>query len=62
MKSIVKATVTNNNTGRSYEVWGTDTRPVNLDLVWASQKCWFSPGASVTIADMEGNSKTFRKE
>ena len=62
MKPIVKATVTNNNTSRSYEVYGTDTRPVNLDLVWASQKYWFSSGASVTITDMEGNSKTFKKE
>ena len=33
-----------------------------LDLAWASEKCWFMPGSSVTITDELGNSKTFIKE
>lgn len=53
-------TITNNGTGRSYileaDPWTT------LDLAWASEKCWFMSGSSVTITDDAGNSKTFVKE
>ena len=48
------------NCGREYliEVEPTTT----LDRAWTSQKCWFMPGAIVTITDDNGMSKTFVKE
>lgn len=53
-------TITNNGTGRNYIL---DADPwTTLDLAWASEKCWFMPGSSVTITDDLGNSKTFIKE
>lgn len=45
---------------RSYSVLGNEV--TTIDGVWASQKCWFMPGAVVTIEDDRGNKKTFRKE
>ncbi len=32
------------------------------DLVWDSQKSFFSPGSMVAIRDQEGNRKTYVKE
>ena len=52
--------VTNNHTGRSYEVFGGNT-PTNLDMVWNGEKYWFSKGCSVTITAPNGESKTFTK-
>lgn len=53
-------TITNNSTGRSYTTCGRESD--SLELVWDSQKYWFSVGASVTITDELGRSQTFRKE
>lgn len=53
-------TITNNSTGRSYTICGRESD--SLELVWDSQKYWFSVGASVTITDELGRSQTFRKE
>ena len=44
---------------RSYTVLGNDG--TTLDVVWASQKCWFMPGSVVKITDPEGRSKIFKK-
>ena len=44
---------------RSYTVLGNEV--TTLDMVWASQKCWFMPGSVVKITDPEGHSKTYRK-
>ena len=33
-----------------------------LDMVWASEKCWFMPGSKVTITNESGHSKIFVKE
>lgn len=44
---------------RAYTVIGNEV--TTLDIVWASQKCWFMTGAVVTIMDDHGNSKTFTK-
>lgn len=53
-------TVRNDKTGRSYPVLGRIK--TTLDIVWMSERCWFSTGARVTISDEEGHSKTFIKE
>ena len=55
----MKYTIRNNNTGRTYEV--ESAFQTSLDIVWASEKCWFMPDCSVTITDENGNSKTFTK-
>ena len=55
MKYIVK----NNKTGRAYEV--ESDHKISLDIVWASEKPWFSSNCSATITDENGNSKTFTK-
>ena len=35
----------------------------DFDTVWASQKCWFTPGSVVTMQDLDGlERKTFIKE
>ena len=52
--------VTNDNTGRSYEVTGGPN--CTKDLVWMSERVWFMPGTPVTIRDPEGNSKTYKRE
>lgn len=44
----------------SYPVTGH--RSTTLDLVWASEKCWFMPGSIITVTDNLGNSKTYEKE
>lgn len=49
-------TVTHNH--RSYAVLGNED--TTLDMVWASQKCWFLPGSVVVITDGRGNQKTYR--
>lgn len=45
---------------RSYAVTGNEN--TTLETVWASQKCWFMPGAEVTIEDDQGNRKVFKKD
>ena len=55
----MKYIVTNNKTGKNYEVKSDFNS--SLDVVWLSQKYWFSPDCSVTITDENGNSKTFTK-
>lgn len=58
-------TVTNMNTGRSYEVLGPiGSRPKerDIEMVWLGEKCWFMSGTKVRITDSEGNSMTFVKE
>lgn len=42
---------------RSYAVTGNEN--TTIDMVWASQKCWFMAGSEVTIEDDKGNKKTF---
>jgi predicted GH43/DUF377 family glycosyl hydrolase len=44
---------------RSYMVTGNEN--TTLETVWASQKCWFMPGTTVTVTDDKGNSSTFRR-
>jgi hypothetical protein len=44
---------------RSYTVLGNEN--TTFETVWASQKCWFMPGTTVTITDDKGNSKIFRR-
>ena len=47
--------------GRSYAVKAD--KWANIDLVWAGEKCWFTPGSVVTIIDIETNEKkVFVKE
>lgn len=53
-------TVRNNNTGRSYPVEANNNQ--QMDIVWMSQKCWFTTGSSVTITAEDGTSKTYIKE
>lgn len=53
-------TVRNNGTGRSYPVEANNNQP--MDIVWMSQKCWFTTGSSVTITAEDGTSKTYIKE
>ncbi len=53
-------TVKNNTTNREYKVCGNENN--TIDTVWLSQKCWFSYGSSITIANDKGESKTFIKE
>lgn len=60
MESKRKFTV--NHDGRSYILEADPWTTLDLDLVWASQKCWFMPGSIVTITDDNNNSKTFVKE
>lgn len=42
---------------RSYTVLGNEN--TTLDIVWASQKCWFVYGSRVKITDDKGNSKIY---
>lgn len=56
---MVAFTIRNNNTNRSYIVYGSKTTSINM--VWLSQKCVFSNGYNVTITDENGNEKTFAK-
>ena len=51
--------VKNNKTGRSRII--RSTFEISLDVVWMSEKCWYSDGCSITITDEKGNSKTFTK-
>ena len=37
-------------------------KTATLDMVWASEQCWFLPGTKVTIKDEFGNEKTYVKE
>ena len=46
-----------NPSGRDYSIEVEPT--TTLDMAWASQRCWFTPGAIVTITDDNGTSKTF---
>ena len=32
------------------------------EMVWASEKCWVSPGTEVAITDDQGRTKIFVKE
>lgn len=57
---IMAYTVKNNNTGRSYQVEANNNQP--MDIVWASQRCWFTTGSIVTITAEDGISKTYIKE
>jgi len=34
----------------------------SMDIVWASQMCWFAPGQRVLIEDDKGNHKIFVRE
>ena len=59
MKDLKRVKYTASYNNRSYEIecWeGT-----SLDMVWNSQKCWYTPGAIVTIRDNLGHVKTFVK-
>lgn len=42
---------------RAYTVLGNEN--TTLDMVWASQKCWFMKGSRVKITDDNGNSKMY---
>lgn len=42
---------------RSYTVLGDEN--TTLEAVWASQRCFFMYGTTVTIEDDKGNRKTF---
>lgn len=33
----------------------------DLDMVWRSEMCWFSPGREVLIRDENGNMKIYKK-
>lgn len=46
--------------GRTTQVLGNEN--TTLDIVWASQKCWFMPGTKVKITDDKGNSKIYSVE
>ena len=52
-------TVTDDKTGRSYTVNANHNS--EIEIVWLSQKYWFSAGDSVTITGEDGTSKTFIK-
>lgn len=53
-------TVRNNANNREHKAYGNENH--TLDMVWLSQKIWFSKGSSVTITNDKGESKTFIKE
>ena len=46
--------------GKTYSVEADEGR--SMDIIWASQKCWVSPGTRVLIEDEKGNHKIFVKE
>ena len=46
--------------GRSYPVKVEPNQ--GMDIVWASQMCWFAPGQRVLIEDDKGNHKIFVRE
>lgn len=52
-------TLKDNATNRQYQVESMVKVP--LDVVWKSQRNWFSKGSTVTIEDENGNYKTFKK-
>lgn len=52
-------TIKNNNTGRRYIVEANNNQ--SMDIVWMSQKCWFTTGDSITITAEDGVSKTYIK-
>lgn len=54
-----KYIVRNNKTNREYEVIANDNQ--SFEIVWLSQKCWFSPGCEITITNEYGESKTYTK-
>lgn len=46
--------------GNPYPVEANDCN--TLDIIWLSQKYWFSKGRSVEITDESGESKIYTKE
>lgn len=55
-----KYIVRNNKTNREYEVIANDNQ--SFEIVWLSQKYWFSSGSEITITNEDGESKTYIKE
>ena len=53
-------TVKDNATKKERIIIGNDS--TSLDIVWLSEKHWFSSGNSVTITAEDGASKTYIKE
>ena len=51
--------IKNNLTGRSYKI--ESAFEIGLDIVWASEKCWFAIGDTITITDENGKSKVITK-
>lgn len=51
--------VTDEEKMRRYPVAGFAYQ--SLEMVWNSQKCWFSDGASITISAPDGRKQTFHK-
>lgn len=52
-------TIRNNKTGKEYKVESIGVE--SFEMVWLSQKCWFSTGSEVTITNENGESKVFTK-
>lgn len=50
-------TIVNEGTKRRYPVTGNENS--TFETVFASQKCWFSKGARITVIDPKGKSQTF---
>ncbi len=46
--------------GRTYSVFGLPS--TTIDMVWASEKCWFIGGETVIITDCIDTIRTFQKE
>ena len=57
---MAKFIVKNNETNREYIVEANNN--TSFEMVWLSQKCWFSPGREITITNEYGESKTYIKE
>ena len=55
-----KFTIKHSKTNSEYIVEANDCH--TFDVVWLSQKCWFSPGSEVIITNENGESKTYMKE
>lgn len=52
-------TIRDNKTGKEYKVESIGVE--SFEMVWLSQKCWFSTGSEITITNENGESKVFTK-
>lgn len=57
MPELVRAIYKATYRGHSFDILTWEGTPLNV--VWNSQKSWFSPGAEVIIEDNHGNKKEF---